>query len=197
MQKKPNRTVRCVYCGREFIEPMPHKCKGGYRKRKLKWINIMEEDKRKQFNVVEFISNEKTPVETRDGKKVEIFTTTREAEDTYIVVGAVDDRYDYFSWTKEGLYHSDWTESSDFDLFFSIKKKTRRMTNQELAWWLKEHPEEHREYRLNGDDNVYPIFTYSDKTSSYTCAENILIRSNGGEWHEPLIEIEEGNDKRD
>lgn len=29
------------------------------------------EDKRKRFNVAEFISNEETPVETRDGRNVE------------------------------------------------------------------------------------------------------------------------------
>lgn len=33
------------------------------------------EDKRKQFNVADFVSNEKTPVETRNGYKVTIYST--------------------------------------------------------------------------------------------------------------------------
>lgn len=78
-------------------------------------------------------------------------------------------------------------EDNDDDLFLKIPVRARRMTNQELAWWLRDCPEEHREFRTRGEDNIYSIFTYSDETSSYTCAENILIRSNGGEWVEPLI----------
>lgn len=85
---------------------------------------------RKQFNVEEFISNTETPVETRDGRKVEIFTTTRENEDTFVVVGVINghkskcEKYsDYYtSWTKEGKFHSSTTESVG-DLFFSVKKK--------------------------------------------------------------------------
>lgn len=93
------------------------------------------------------------------------------------------------SYTLKGkLYNK---EDSSADLFLKIPVKTRIMTHQELSWWLRECPEEHREFRTRGEYNIYPIFTYSDETSSYTCAENILIRSNGGEWKEPLIEIEE------
>ena len=34
--------VRCVYCGRCFISEMSHRCKGGYRKNKLKFIKISQ-----------------------------------------------------------------------------------------------------------------------------------------------------------
>lgn len=61
------------------------------------------EDKRKRFNVAEFISNEETPVETRTGYKVTI---------------------------------------------------------------------------------------YNDNKAVAECGRNILIRSNGGEWREPVVEIE-------
>lgn len=206
MQKKSDRTVRCVYCGREFIEPIPHRCSKNYRKRHLKWINLMEvEEKRKQFNAEEFISNEKTPVETRSGRKVEIFTTTREKEDTYVVVGVISDKHkseceeysDYYtSWTKEGRFYSTATESSG-DLFFSVKKKTRRMTNRELAWWLMEHPEEHREVCQEAGDSVSSRYSYWKDGESCPCPDTMLIRRNGGKWEEPLIEIKEENDKRD
>lgn len=163
------------------------------------------EEKRKQFNVKEFISNTKTPVETRDGRKVEIFTPTRENEDTFVVVGVIDGHKsscgkhtDYYTtWTKEGKFRSPTTESV-VDLFFSVKKKTRRMTNQELAWWLREHQEEHREFRFKVDTSVFSTYTYKESSCNCPCEEGILIRSNGGEWREPENEIkEEGNDKRD
>ena len=205
MQKKPDRTVKCVYCGREFIEPIPHRCNRNYRKRNLKWINLMEmEEKRKQFNVEEFISNTETPVETRDGRKVEIFTTTRENEDTHVVVGVMGEPKSksekhsnhYTSWTKEGKFYSTATDCVG-DLFFSVKKKKRRMTNRELAWWLREHQEEHREAWDKLTDCVFSIYTYWKEGESCPCPDKMLIRRNGGEWEEPLIEIkEEENDKR-
>lgn len=204
MQEKPNRTVRCVYCGREFIEPIPHRCNKNYRKRNLKWINIMEEERR-QFNASEFISNKETPVETRDGRKVEIFTTTRETESAFVVVGTVgttkeDYSYcEYDLWTKEGKFSSPSSENNS-DLFFSLKKKTRRMTNQELAWWLRDCPEEHREFRFKVDTSVFCVlstYTYIETSRNCPCEEGIRIRSNGEEWREPEIEVKEENDKRD
>ena len=193
--RKPDRTVRCVYCGREFIEPIPHKCKGGYRKRNLRWINIMKENKRKQFSVGEFISNELTPVETRDGRPVEIYTTNR--SDEYSVVGGIKNAVIKF-WRSDGTSNEDYTyDELDTDLFFTPKKTTRRMTHQELSWWLREHQEEHREFRFKGDISVFSTYTYRESSRNCPCEEGILIRSNGGEWEEPEIEIEEKNDKRD
>lgn len=30
--------LKCLLCGRDnFTHPSPHKCKGGFRKRKIKW----------------------------------------------------------------------------------------------------------------------------------------------------------------
>ena len=199
-QKKPNRTVKCSFCGREFIEPIPHRCNKNYRKKHLKWINLMEmEEKRKQFNVADFISNTETPVETRDGRKVEIFTTTRENEDTHVVVGVMGEpkskgekHSDYYtSWTKEGKFYSTATDCVG-DLFFSAKKKKRRMTNQELAWWLREHSEEHREFTYDptyqGDGLVRYEHAYNSLRAHEEVDGFIKIRSNGGEWKEPLFD---------
>jgi len=195
--RKPDRTVRCAYCGREFIEPIPHRCNKNYRKRNLKWINIMEEEKRKRFNVEEYISNEETPVETRDGKKVVILTTERN-HPNYPIVGDVlwndAEDMDLVAWCLNGSYYPDFSADKR-DLFFSVKKKTRRMTNQELAWWLREHQEEHREFRFGADTSVFHSYPYRESSSNCPCKEGIFIRSNGGEWREP--EIEEENDKRD
>ena len=189
MPKKPDKTVRCVYCGREIIKPIPHICNKNYRKRNLKWINLME-DKRKQFNVEEFISNEETPVETRDGVKVEIFSTTRKSCD-YVVVGDIlreDDvvNGDPKTWTQKGKYILNG-EDDHYDLFFSIKKKTRVMTHKELSRWLKACPEEYRECKYSANCIVYSTFSYLEKDAN-KIVEGYVIRSNESEWKEPLIE---------
>lgn len=203
MQKKPDRTVKCSFCGREFIEPIPHRCNRNYRKRNLKWINIMKEEKRKQFNVEEFISNTETPVETRDGRKVTIISTER----NYLkrIVGDIHNDICGFRSPVDGVLLCDWYGDGSYcscnkdpkDLFFSVKKKKRRMTNRELAWWLREHQEEHREACGKVTDCVFSTYTYWRGGESCPCPDEMLIRRNGGEWEEPLIEIkEEENDKR-
>ena len=40
---KPKLSVKCLHCGRKFIGKIPHKCKGGYRKRKHSWQEITED----------------------------------------------------------------------------------------------------------------------------------------------------------
>lgn len=201
MQKKPNRTVRCAYCGREFIEPIPHRCNKNYRKRNLKWINIMEEDKRKRFNVTDFVSNEETPVETWHGEKVLIYNTNRVCHDDRCVCGDIVYAACSLlkSWLKDGCYYGD--RSDDKDLFFSVKKKTRTMTNRELAWWLMENQEEHREWKKIFDGKAATVrsggYVYLEGCEDKECDPEIMIRSNGGEWREPEIEVKEENDKRD
>ena len=69
--------------------------------------------------------------------------------------------------------------------------KTRRMSNQELAWWLQEG--KHREYKFP-DINIQLVrsyFEYDEAVANDEVYGNILIRENGGEWHEPLVEVEE------
>jgi hypothetical protein len=33
-------TVQCLFCGRFFIKPLPHKCKTGFIKHHFKWLKI-------------------------------------------------------------------------------------------------------------------------------------------------------------
>ena len=63
--------------------------------------------------------------------------------------------------------------------------KTRRMTNQELAWWLREKPT--REYKCEYRIGIYYEYVYTDEGAD----EDIVIRENGGEWKEPLVEVKE------
>lgn len=68
------------------------------------------------------------------------------------------------------------------------KVKTRRMTHRELAWWLRDKPEEHRELKMSVDDPIIDSLYYYDNETNETVNKDIIIRRNGGEWIEPLIE---------
>lgn len=67
--------------------------------------------------------------------------------------------------------------------------KTRRMTNHELAWWLQD--EKHREYTNVSTNYIGHEFQYKEISENEPCHSNYRIRENGGEWHEPLVEVEE------
>ena len=69
--------------------------------------------------------------------------------------------------------------------------KTRRMTNKELSRWLREKPT--REYKdtNNFSSIVYGNYSYMETESSDKVPDNILIREDGSEWREPLVEVEE------
>lgn len=72
-----------------------------------------------------------------------------------------------------------------------VKKevKYRRMTHQELSWWLRECPEEHREFCFDKGRSSYSFYDYCLDFASEEVDCNINIRKNGGKWQKPLIEI--------
>ena len=67
--------------------------------------------------------------------------------------------------------------------------KTRRMTNKELARWLKENPT--REYKYLTSDYICSTFDYREYKQDEEVSEDMRIREDDGEWQEPLVEIEE------
>ena len=67
-------------------------------------------------------------------------------------------------------------------------EKQRRMTNQELAWWLREKPT--REWKYKNGVTVYGYYGYEEKCENEEVPNNILIREDD-EWREPLVEVEE------
>lgn len=69
------------------------------------------------------------------------------------------------------------------------KPKIRRMTYKELSRWLREHPS--REYKYQTSDYICSAFDYRECKQDEEVHEDIRIREDGGEWKEPLIEIEE------
>lgn len=64
-------------------------------------------------------------------------------------------------------------------------EKTRRMTNKELARWLREKPT--REYKFGSTDCVFCFLAYQEIDADVE-VDDILIRENDGEWIEPFIE---------
>ena len=58
--------------------------------------------------------------------------------------------------------------------------KQRRMTNKELASWLREKPT--REFKYSNS-----IYTYDEYCEDEEVPEDIRIREDDGEWREPLV----------
>ena len=69
-------------------------------------------------------------------------------------------------------------------------EKQRRMTNKELARWLREKPT--REYKCSRrtDIAVCCYYSYIEEDADQEVGEFILIREDDSEWREPLIEEE-------
>ena len=84
-------------------------------------------------------------------------------------------------------------EESAFERFKHCAEieKQRRMTNKELSRWLREKPTREFKYNNNIGCSVYSFYTYDEYTEDEEARKDILIRENGGEWKEPLVEVEE------
>ena len=70
-----------------------------------------------------------------------------------------------------------------------IEEPKRRMTHKELSRWLRERPS--REYKYQTSDYICSAFDYRECKQNEEVHEDIRIREDGGEWKEPLLEIEE------
>ena len=64
-------------------------------------------------------------------------------------------------------------------------EKQRRMTNKELARWIRENPM--REWKYKNGVTVYGYYGYEEKCENEEVPNNILIREDD-EWREPLVE---------
>ena len=92
---------------------------------------------------------------------------------TYRVLSSADDGYNYET------FYGTFKHCAEIE-----EPKTRRMTNKELSRWLREKPT--REFKYSNS-----IYTYDEYCEDEEVPEDIRIRENGGEWHEPLVEVEE------
>ena len=68
-------------------------------------------------------------------------------------------------------------------------EKQRRMTNKELARWLREKPT--REWKYQTSDFICSTFDYRECMQDEEVYDDIFIREDDGEWREPLVEVEE------
>lgn len=64
-------------------------------------------------------------------------------------------------------------------------EKQRRMTNKELARWIRKNPM--REWKYKNGVTVYGYYGYEEKCENEEVPNNILIREDD-EWREPLVE---------
>ena len=84
----------------------------------------------------------------------------------------------------------DETDTENFKHCAEIEEpKTRRMTNQELAWWLREKPTRERKWTF--DSCVRSVYVYDEKYADEEVSVDMRIREDDGEWREPLVEVEE------
>ena len=65
-------------------------------------------------------------------------------------------------------------------------EKPRRMTNKELARWLREKPT--RECKWTFDTTICSVHTYNEKVENEEVPKDVRIREDDGEWKEPLVE---------
>lgn len=118
------------------------------------------------------------------GKDVRIICTDRRSS-KYIIVALIYNRIiddeDIYSYDEFGVGVNNC-------LLLKEPITPRRMTNQELAWWLRDNPEEHREWCTINAMYIFHIFDYVKAEANEECSKDILIRRNGGEWHEPLVD---------
>ena len=75
---------------------------------------------------------------------------------------------------------------SDIYMHCAEIEKKRRMTNKELAHWLKEKPT--REFKYSSSRFIYTFHSYDENCEDEEIHEDILIREDDGEWREPLVE---------
>ena len=130
-------------------------------------------------------------VVTKNGYPVRILCTDRKGDYPIAAIICYPDAESLESYSIDGKDLIGG--SSDVDLVIQIPEEKRRMTNKEVSWWLRDRPEEHRELRYFDDPDTF-IYSYHEYKSSYEDVEVcdfVEIRSNGGEWHEPLINEKE------
>ena len=70
-------------------------------------------------------------------------------------------------------------------------EKQRRMTKKELARWLREKPTREFKYNNHIGCSVFSFYTYDEYSEDEEVRKDILIREDGSEWREPLVEVGE------
>lgn len=101
-----------------------------------------------------------------------------------IYISELDNSYSIFALTDDKLNTEYFRHCAEIE-----EPKTRRMTNQELAWWLREKPT--RECKYLTSDYVCSTFDYREYKQDEEVHVDMRIREDDGEWREPIVEVEE------
>lgn len=99
----------------------------------------------------------------------------------YILSGVKGKKYNVLTVADEETCTTAYTHCAEIE-------KQRRMTNKELARWLKEKPT--REYKYVNDNYIFSYYEYKESCGDEEVPEDILIREDDGEWREPLVEVD-------
>ena len=91
----------------------------------------------------------------------------------------------YYRYADDIVLLSDDTCLERFQHCAEIEKQ-RRMTNKELARWMREKPT--REAKCTVDNYIYSVHTYEENCGDEEVDKNMVIREDDGEWREPLVE---------
>lgn len=140
------------------------------------------------FDITLFLKNkgEGIKVKTRGGADARIVCTDSIGDKPILALILCSGHEMTCFYGTDGHVESD--KEHDFDLFLEVPYTAHQMTNRELSWWLRENPEEHREYSIGSE--VYNTYSYKKDREHELCPFNIRIRTNGGEWLEPFIKDE-------
>lgn len=105
--------------------------------------------------------------------------------------GKIIQKYDDGIWEDININNYDYLYGLPEDYRIKPQPKTRRRTYQELSNWLRECPQEHREFKRADSKYVYVVLGYDEDDANEEVSSDILIRRNNGKWEEPLIEVDE------
>ena len=81
-------------------------------------------------------------------------------------------------------------DDSDYEVYRHCAEigKPRRMTNKELSRWLREKPTREFKYNDCNDNYILSYLYYYESSAAKEVDESVVIREDGGEWREPLVE---------
>lgn len=156
------------------------------------------------FKIIPFdVNKAKTPtnkdgydVFTRDLDEVEILKTDRTSDNRPIVaIQKVKSKYDQVVSENVQTYlingrYNDKCEVG-LDLVLRVPIGTRVMTYKELVKWLCDGQNEYRQVKYNGAISSTLVYYQDSKDDEPVDSNNIQIRTNFGEWKDPIILIEE------
>ena len=99
----------------------------------------------------------------------------------YILSGVKGKKYNVLTVADKETCTTAYTHCAEIE-------KQRRMTNKELARWLREKPTREWKYKNGVSASVYGYYGYEEKCENEEVDKDVVVREDDGEWREPLVE---------